>query len=86
MKLGKDTKKWLIGFDLAMLVLLVAAGAQAGMSWVYYLAVLAVAGHLKWQESDVDLDNPKDCLAKFRSNRIIGWILLAGIVLGRLWS
>ncbi len=56
------------------------------MGWLYYVAVLAVAAHLKWQESEVDLDDPKDCLSKFRSNRFIGWILLAGIVLGRLWS
>ncbi|MEZ5832141.1 MAG: 4-hydroxybenzoate octaprenyltransferase [Dongiaceae bacterium] len=86
LKLGRDTKKWLLGFDAAMLVLLVAAGAAAGMAWAYYVGVLAVAAHLKWQEADVDLDNPKDCRAKFYSNRIIGWVLLAGIVLGRLWS
>lgn len=86
LKLGRDTKAWLRGFDAAMLVMLVAAGAQAGMSWIYYLAVLGVALHLTWQLAEVDLDDPKDCLAKFRSNRFIGWILLAGIVLGRLWS
>ena len=86
LKLGPETKKWLLWFDLAMLALLIAAGAQAGMGWLYYVAVLGVAVHLKWQEFDVDLDDPKDCLSKFRSNRFIGWILLAGIVLGRLWS
>jgi 4-hydroxybenzoate polyprenyltransferase len=85
LRLGKDTRPWLLGFDAAMLVLLVLAGAQAGLSWIYYLALLALAAHLKWQQADVDLDDPKDCLAKFRSNRVIGWILLAGIVLGRLW-
>jgi 4-hydroxybenzoate polyprenyltransferase len=86
LKLGKDTKPWLLGFDAAMLVLLVAVGASADMAWIYYVAVLAMAGHLKWQEANVDLDNAKDCLAKFHSNRVIGWILLAGLVLGRLWS
>ena len=63
-----------------------AAGAYAGVAWIYYVGVLSVAVHLKWQLVDVDLDNPKDCSAKFRSNRFVGWILLAGIVLGRLWS
>ena len=86
LRLGKDTKAWLLGFDAAMLVLLVAVGAEAGLSWIYYLGVLGVSFHLKWQLVDVDLDNPKDCLAKFQSNRFIGWILLAAIVLGRLWS
>ena len=86
LRLGTDTKTWLLGFDAAMLVLLVLTGATAGIGWIYYLAVLCVAFHLKWQQADVNLDDPKDCLAKFRSNRAIGWILLAGIVLGRLWS
>ncbi len=62
LKLGPATKKWLLWFDLAMLALLIAAGAQAGMGWLYYVAVLGVAVHLKWQEFDVDLDDPKDCL------------------------
>jgi 4-hydroxybenzoate polyprenyltransferase len=30
----------------------------------------------------VNIDNPADCLAKFRSNRWIGWLLLLGIVVG----
>jgi hypothetical protein len=36
--------------------------------------------------AEVNLDDPKDCLAKFRSNRFFGSYLLAGFVLGRLWS
>jgi 4-hydroxybenzoate polyprenyltransferase len=85
LKLGKGTKTWLLAFDAAMLALLVAVGASAGMSWIYFLGLLGVALHLRWQATDVDLDDPKDCLVKFRSNRYIGWILLVGIVLGRLW-
>lgn len=85
LKLGAQTKSWLLGFDAAMLILLVAALAAAGIGWIAYLALLAVSAHLLWQARDVDLDDARDCLAKFRSNRWIGWILLAGIVLGRLW-
>ena len=33
---------------------------------------------------DVNLDNPKDCLAKFRSNRLFGWLILAGIMADQL--
>jgi 4-hydroxybenzoate polyprenyltransferase len=28
----------------------------------------------------VDIDDPADCLVKFRSNRWTGWLLLLGIV------
>ena len=37
----------------------------------------AAVVQLIWQVVDVKLDDPKDCLAKFRSNRLVGWILLA---------
>jgi 4-hydroxybenzoate polyprenyltransferase len=39
---------------------------------------------LAWQATLVDIENPPDCLAKFRSNRLVGWLLLAGIVGGHL--
>jgi 4-hydroxybenzoate polyprenyltransferase len=32
------------------------------------------------------IEDPSDCLARFRSNRWIGWILLAGIIAARLAS
>ena len=86
LRLGKETGTWLLGFDAAMLALLVLCGVAADIGWVYYVGVLAVAAHLKWQQADINLDDPKDCLAKFKSNRVVGWLLLAGIILGRLWS
>jgi 4-hydroxybenzoate polyprenyltransferase len=30
----------------------------------------------------VAIDDPADCLAKFRSNRAVGWLMLGGIVAG----
>ena len=33
----------------------------------------------------VDTENPLDCLGKFRSNRLVGWLVLAGIVAGHLF-
>ncbi len=54
----------------------------------YGAAVLlwAIAGvatiQLFWQAARVNTEDPADCLAKFRSNRWVGWLLLAGIVAG----
>ena len=31
------------------------------------------------------MDVPGDCLAKFKSNRVTGWLLLAGILAGSAW-
>jgi 4-hydroxybenzoate polyprenyltransferase len=35
-----------------------------------------------WQAKWVAIDDPADCLAKFRSNRIVGWLMFAGIIAG----
>ena len=37
---------------------------------------------LAWQAARVATEDPADCLHKFRSNRAVGWLLLAGIVAG----
>ncbi len=84
LKLGAQTKSWLAGFSVATIVLFEIAVALAHLGWPAMLAVAAVALHLTWQILTVELDDPADCLAKFRSNRWIGWILLVGIVAGQL--
>jgi len=84
LKLGAHTKPWLAGFSIATVVLFEIAMALAHLGWPALLAVAAVALHLTWQILTVDLDDPADCLGKFRSNRWIGWLLLIGIVAGQL--
>src|SRR5262245_58036010 len=86
LKLGAQTKPWLGGFSVATVILFEIAVASAGLGWPAMLAVAAVALHLTWQILTVDLDDPVDCLAKFRSNHWVGWILLAGIVGGQALS
>ena len=41
------------------------------------------AVQLAWQAARADIDDPADCLAKFRSNRAVGWLMLGGIIAGR---
>lgn len=84
LKFGAQTKPWLVGFSIAAIVLFGSAMALADLGWPVMLGVAGVAVHLAWQTLTVDLDDPADCLAKFRSNRWIGWILLIGIVGGQL--
>jgi len=84
LKFGAATRRWLVPFAVATTLLLAAVIAAAGLGLFAWLALIGVAGHLAWQIAPVDFDNPADCLAKFRSNRWLGWILLIGIILGRL--
>ena len=84
LKFGAATGPWLAAFYGGTITLLAAAGVHAALHPIYF-AGLAVAGlHLTWQVRSLDLDNAKVCLARFKSNRDFGLIVLAAIIAGRL--
>ncbi|KAF2984302.1 hypothetical protein EK904_000690 [Melospiza melodia maxima] len=82
----KDTKQWLSGFSLAMLLSLCVTGVNCNQTLPYYSAVAAVGAHLAHQIYTLDIDKPEDCWKKFASNRTVGILLFVGIVLGNLWK
>ncbi len=77
---GAATRPWLIGFYGAALLLLLAAGLTAGLGWPFLLGLAAATAQLAWQVATLDADDPDNCLRRFKSNRIMGLLLLAGIV------
>jgi 4-hydroxybenzoate polyprenyltransferase len=64
--------------------LLCLAGVDAEMGWPYYAGVLAFGCHMLRQINTVDLDNGRDCMDKFVSNKYAGALLMAGCLGGRL--
>jgi len=78
--LGKRTRPFLFVFYTAAVLLWAAAGARAANTWPFWLGLAIAAAQLCWQAAAVDIDDSADCLAKFRSNRLVGWSLLLGIV------
>ena len=79
-RLGAATRPWLFGFYGIAVLLLAASGWVAGLAWPWWLGLAAAAAQLAWQAAAVDIDSPRDCLAKFKSNKWFGLILLAAIV------
>jgi 4-hydroxybenzoate polyprenyltransferase len=79
-QLQEKTRPFLFLFYGTTLILLGMAGWVAGISWPFYVGLAAAGAQLAWQAADVDIDSPHDCLAKFKSNKWFGLILLAGIV------
>lgn len=79
-RLGGRTRPFLFLFYGVTVILLTASGWAAGMAWPFYVGLAAAALQLTWQAAEVDIDSPQDCLAKFKSNKWFGLILLAGII------
>jgi len=81
---GENTRTWLAGFAVATVMLLMMVVQTAGLGWAAKLGVIGVAVHLGWQAVACNFDDAKDCKAKFYSNRFVGWILLAGLIIAKL--
>ena len=83
--LGARTRPALYALYASAVVFWGAAAMTAGLAAPFSLGLAAAAAQLLWQAARVDTDDPADCLAKFRSNRAVGWLILAGIVAGRVF-
>ena len=84
LKFGERSKPWLYAFYAAAAALMAASGAALGLAWPYYVGVALGGLQLHWQVAALELDDPDDCLAKFKSNRLFGWLILGGIAAARV--
>lgn len=82
--LGERTRPFLFVFYAAAVALWGVAAHLAGLGAPFWIGLGGVALQLGWQAARVDTGDPADCLAKFRSNRLVGWLLFAGVVGGHL--
>jgi 4-hydroxybenzoate polyprenyltransferase len=80
--LGGRTRPWLFIFYGIALIAWGAAALAAGLGPLFWVGLAAAAAQLVWQAARVLTEDPADCLRKFRSNRIIGWLVFAGIIAG----
>ncbi len=83
-RLGLGSKPWLYAFYLIAALLFAATGHVVGLGWVFFAGLALATLQFVWQVADVDLDSPRDCLAKFRSNRLAAWLILGSIVIAQL--
>jgi 4-hydroxybenzoate polyprenyltransferase len=78
---GSRTKPMLVLFYGLAVILIGAAGFSARGGIVFGLTLLAFAAHLAWQIVRLDIGDPDNCLAVFKSDRDAGLILFAGLLL-----
>ena len=85
---GARTKPMLVLFYALAVLLIGAAGYAAAGGPVFWLGLAAFAAHLGWQIARLDIADPDNCLAVFKSDRDAGLILFAGMALdcaSRAW-
>jgi 4-hydroxybenzoate polyprenyltransferase len=78
---GPRTKPMVGLFYGIAVVLIGAAGFAAGGGLLFALGLVAFAAHLGWQIVRLDISDPDNCLAVFKSDRDAGLVLFAGLVL-----
>lgn len=78
LKLGKRSKPFLSACAVCMVLSL---NLIQGADFSYYVAIVLVGSHLSWQILTVKLDDQASCMAKFKSNQWIGWLMLLGMTI-----
>lgn len=81
---GERTMPWLLGFYGTALVLIALAAAVAGKGPGFWLLLPLLAWSLARQLRGLDLDDPKDCIRRFRMNRLTGLLVTAALLAGEL--
>jgi 4-hydroxybenzoate polyprenyltransferase len=83
-KFGESSALFVAGCYAAAIALLGVAGALAGMSIWFFVALLAPAFMLARQARLLDIHDPAACLALFKSNREAGLVIALAFLAGRL--
>ncbi|MGD0531325.1 MAG: 4-hydroxybenzoate octaprenyltransferase [Methyloceanibacter sp.] len=84
LKFGRATKAWLAGLYAVAWLGITLAGMLAGAEIVFLLGMSVGGAQLFWQVATLDIDDPENCLKRFRSNFDFGAIVFAAIVLDTL--
>jgi len=82
---GENTKAWLTGLYTGALVCFAVAFAAAEAPMPALAGLLAAGAHMARQIWVLDIDDPDQCLALFKSNATIGWLIFLGLVGGGVW-
>ncbi len=80
--LFRERTKPMLSVCYALAVALMAlAGRRADAGLVFWLGLAVFAAHLAWQVRRLDIDDPANCLAVFKSNRDAGFLLFGALIL-----
>ncbi len=79
LRLGAATRPALWVFYGGAVLAWAVAAHMAGAGPVFFVALGLIGIQLVWQIATLDTEDSTNCLDRFRSNRWVGWLMLAGI-------
>lgn len=82
---GKHTKKAITYLYGLALLFMTGAFASAEVPMPALAGLLAAGAHMFRQTQSLDIDNPDQCLALFKSNTIVGLLIFLGLIGGAVW-
>ncbi len=81
LQFGQATRTWLILLYAIAWLAITAAGVMAHAGTAFLLGMVAAGAHLAWQVATLNIDDPENCLKRFRSNRDFGALVLGAILI-----
>lgn len=73
-------RRWLSLFAGLALGMWAVCGLLSHQRFPYFVVLIAIALHFVWQIATLKPHDQADCLAKFKANAQIGWLLLLAVV------
>ena len=76
LRFGRSTRTWVAVFYALAFLAITAAGVMAHAGTAFLFGMVAAGAHLAWQVATLNIDDPENCLERFRSNRDFGALVL----------
>jgi 4-hydroxybenzoate polyprenyltransferase len=83
---GENTKRWLVALYGGALLFFAVAFALAAVPMPALAGLVAAGAHMARQIRTLDIDDPDQCLALFKSNSMVGWLIFLGLLGGGAWA
>ncbi|HAJ90225.1 MAG TPA: 4-hydroxybenzoate octaprenyltransferase [Rhodospirillaceae bacterium] len=81
-KFGDHSRSYIAGFYILFVLSVYLTGMMSQAAFGFYIFWAAASLHFLWQVYDWKIADPQDCLRKFRSNRNVGFLVLAAYFFG----
>ena len=84
-KFKNNPKKFIFTCYFIFITSLVLIGTMMNFKIIYYLSLIFTLGHLiLFQINKLDVKDPNDCLIKFKSNNLLGFMVFVNILIGKI--